>query len=138
MIRMRSATLRRYILISLIVITPLGFGAKLYNGYFNWWVNNYFGGILYVIFWCLTAALLWPRSSGLRIASWIFIITALLEFAQLWHPPLLEAIRSTFLGRTLIGTTFSGWDFFYYLVGCGVFWLFIGMLRKLSLGGNKT
>lgn len=138
MIRMRGLVLRRYILVSLIVVTPVGFGSKLYSGRLDCWVNNYFGGMLYVIFWCLIAALFWPRASGCRIAIGVFIGTALLEFTQLWHPQFLEAIRSTFLGRTFIGTTFSGWDFFYYLIGCCTFLLLIEMLRRFSLARNKN
>jgi hypothetical protein len=37
----------------------------------------------------------------------VLVATCLLEFLQLWHPPLLEAVRSTFIGRTVLGTSFT-------------------------------
>jgi len=39
---------------------------------------------------------------------------------QLWHPPFLELIRSTFWGRALIGTSFSWWDFPHYIFGSAI------------------
>ena len=121
---------RRKILITLLVVIPLGFGSKFYRGPGAWWFNDYAGGILYEVFWCLVVAFMRPEASGLRIALWVLGITSLLECLQLWHPPLLEIIRSTFVGRTLIGTSFTWWDFPYYLIGCGVGWAWIGLLRK--------
>jgi hypothetical protein len=51
---------------------------------------------------------------------WVLAITCALEVLQLWHPPFLQAIRSTFAGRALIGTTFVWWDFIYYIVAAAV------------------
>jgi len=121
---------RKKVLISLLVLTPLGFASKLYPGPGAWWFNNCAGGMFYEIFWCLVAVFIWSRTSGLWIASWVFIITSMLEFCQLWHPPVLEVIRGTFIGRTLIGTSFSLWDFPYYIIGCGIGLLWIWMLRR--------
>ena len=118
------------ILISLLVVTPLGFAAKFYPGPGAWWFNNYAGGLLYEVFWCLAAVLLWPRASAFRIAVLVLVITCALEVLQLWHPPFLEGIRATFLGRTLIGTSFTWWDFPYYILGCGAGWLWIGSLQE--------
>lgn len=125
-------TFRKKVLISLLVLTPLGFASKFYPGPGAWWFNNYSGGMFYEIFWCLGAVFLWPRASGAMVAFWVFIVTSLLEFCQLWHPPGLELIRGTFMGRTLIGTSFSWWDFPYYFIGCGIGLLWIWMLRKSS------
>jgi hypothetical protein len=116
---------------SLLVVTPLGFSLKLYTGPAQNWVNNYAAGVLYEIFWCLVLFFFWPRraSTG-RIAVSVFGATSILEVLQLWHPWALEQIRSTFLGRTLLGTTFSWWDFSHYVLGCGLGWLW--MLRILQ------
>ncbi|MEE9212976.1 MAG: DUF2809 domain-containing protein, partial [Phycisphaeraceae bacterium] len=56
--------------------------------------------------------------------------TCALEFAQLWHPPWLQMIRSTFLGRAVLGTTFSWWDLPIYPVGCALGWLWLRGLCK--------
>lgn len=39
-------------------------------------------------------------------------------------------IRNTWLGRTLIGTSFVWWDFPYYLLGCLLGWLYLRTLQK--------
>ena len=113
------------ILSPLLVVTVLGFASKFYQGPAAWWFNNYVGGLLYEVFWCIVGFLLFPRAKPLRIALCVFVVTCSLEFLQLWHPPFLEVIRSTFVGRTFIGTTFSTWDFFYYVVGCVIGWIWL-------------
>ncbi|MCD6334242.1 MAG: DUF2809 domain-containing protein [Candidatus Latescibacteria bacterium] len=123
---------RRAILRSLFVVTPLGFATKFYPGPGAWWFNNYAGGLLYEVFWCLAAGLMWPRASAFRIAARVLGITCALEFLQLWHPPFLEGIRATFIGRTLIGTSFTWWDFPYYILGWGAGWIWVGWLQERS------
>ncbi|MDL1979085.1 MAG: DUF2809 domain-containing protein [Deltaproteobacteria bacterium] len=70
-----------------------------------------------------------------KIPLWVFTITCALEILQMWHPPVLERIRSCFLGRALIGTSFSWWDFPHYAVGCLVGSLLITWIIKRC---NKT
>jgi hypothetical protein len=118
--------IRRRVLLSLLIVTPVGFSVKLYTGPGQAWVNNYAAGLVYEIFWCLALFLVWPRwSSTARIAAGVFLVTSLLEVLQLWHPWALEQVRATFLGRALIGTTFSWWDFPHYVLGCGLGWLWM-------------
>jgi hypothetical protein len=114
----------------LLLVTPLGFLFKFYSGPGQWWFNDYGAGVLYEIFWILLVFFFFPNK---RSANWIpvcvFIITGALEFLQLSHPWFLEEIRSYFLGRALIGTTFTWWDFPHYGIGCVIGWLAI---RKMA------
>lgn len=112
--------MRVRLLCALAVVTPLGFATKLYAGPGASFVRFYAGGIVYEIFWILAVLALRPGLPPRRVAAWVFVATCALEVLQLWHPPLLEAVRATFLGRALIGSTFSGWDFAAYAVGCGL------------------
>ena len=121
------------LLLWLLVLTALGFASKFYRGPGAWWFNNYVGGLLYEVFWCLIGAFFFPQIKPFWIALWVFGTTCLLEFLQLWHPPFLKVIRSTFIGRTLIGTTFSVWDFLYYLIGCGFGWVWLRRLYKATV-----
>jgi len=105
-------------LIALAVITPMGFATKVYTGPGSWWVQDYFGDVFYEVFWILVAMAVWPRWSPWRVAAGVLAVTSALELLQLWHPPGLEAIRATFIGRILIGTTFVLWDFPHYVIGC--------------------
>lgn len=116
---------RLWILLSLCVVTPLGFWCKSYHGFGNWFYL-YGGGVLYEIFFCLVLFLLWPKKkNAIKIAIGVLTVTCLLETLQLWHPPFLETIRSTYWGRVFIGTTFVWLDFPHYVLGClvGLVWL---------------
>lgn len=110
----------------------LGIGSKFYSGPMENWVHFNLGGVFYVTFWILVIALISPkRLNPLRITITVMVITCLLEILQLWHPPFLEVIRSTFIGQALIGQTFSFVDFFYYCVGALLGWwlLTVGSAR---------
>jgi len=122
----------RWTLISMLIIVPLGLYSKFYSGQASYWVNNSLGGVLYVIFWCLFGFLFLSNTKPWKIAAAVFAITCFLEFLQLWHPPFLEFLRSHFIGRILLGTTFTWSDFPYYLVGCAIGWLWMKSLQKHS------
>jgi len=103
----------------LAVVTPLGLWTKAYGGPGHVWFDHYGGGVLYVVFWSLAGALVLPtRRAAAWIAGGVLLVTCGLEVLQLWHPVWLQAIRGTFLGGTLLGTTFVWWDFPHYLLGC--------------------
>jgi hypothetical protein len=108
---------RLRLLLVLAVVVPLGLATKFYAGPAETWVNSHAGGFLYVVFWCLFALAIWPRLSPWTVAGVVLLFTSMLEFLQLWHPPLLQAIRSTFPGHALIGSSFSWRDFPHYGAG---------------------
>jgi len=141
---MRAGDAQRKTLLSLLVVTPLGFWLKFYDGPGQEWVNNYAAGALYEVFWCLFVFLWWPRreqdsqNGRIRydtgIAVGVFVATSLLEVLQLWHPWVLEQARATFWGRALLGTTFAWWDFPHYALGCALGWVW---MREISWRSNK-
>jgi len=116
----------------LLSITPLGFYTKIYRGPFQEWVNYSLCDFLYEIFWCLVISILFPRMKIIRIAILVFIITGMLEFMQLWHPPFLEIIRTTFMGRTFIGNHFMWSDFGYYAAGCVAGYYILSAINRLK------
>ena len=128
-----------YSIISLLIIIVMGFLFKFYTGPAHEWFNNYGAAIFYEIFWCLFVFLLLPsRKAARQIPLWVFGVTCGLEFLQLWHPPMLEQFRSTFLGRMLIGTTFSWWDFPHYVLGCILGWLCLRQLVAITPDRNAN
>ncbi|HEY9691396.1 MAG TPA: DUF2809 domain-containing protein [Oculatellaceae cyanobacterium] len=125
-----------YTLASLLIILPLGLLSKLYSGPGQQWLNNYAGDVFYEIFWCLFLSLFYFKSISLKkIPLWVFSVTCVIEFLQLWHPPWLQRVRSYFLMKLLLGTTFSWWDFPHYLLGSVIGWLWI---RKIYQPNEKT
>jgi len=123
---------RLFTLLLIIIITPTGFFTKYYQGIGAYWVNNSLGGVFYEVFWCLVLFFILSKAKPLKIAGAVFIITCILETLQLWHPPFLQAIRRTFIGKTLIGTSFVWSDFMYYFIGCSIGLLLINILQKIS------
>ena len=119
-------------LLSILIITLLGFASKFYTGPAAKWFNNSLGGLLYVIFWSLVISFILIKAKPLKTVLSVFIITCILEFLQLWHPVFLEIIRDTFIGRTIIGTTFVLSDFIYYIIGSFAGWILLNKIRKLT------
>ncbi len=125
------STKQKCALILLLLITPVGFYSKVYSGPAAQWVNDSLGGVLYEIFWCLLFFLFFVKAKALVIATSVFIATCFLELLQLWHPEFLEFIRSYFIGRTFLGTSFNLYDFIYYFIGSGIGYLILTRLQKL-------
>jgi len=121
---------RVYAVFSLAVVVSLGYYGKVYRGPAHHWVNNSFATIFYEILWCVLAFLVRPRWRPAPIAVSVFGATCILEFLQLWHPPLLEWARSYFLGRSLLGTDFDPSDFVYYAAGSALGCLWLHFLRS--------
>ena len=117
-------------LISILIVTPLGFASKFYTGYGAKWFNGSLGGLLYEVFWCLVISFILTKAKPWKISLSVFIVTCILEFLQLWHPVFLEIIRSSFIGRTIIGTTFVQSDFIYYFLGSIVGWALLEKLKR--------
>jgi hypothetical protein len=88
------------------------------------------GGAAYVIFFVVALALITQASSARRITLIVLTLTCVLEFLQLWHPPWLERIRRTLLGRALLGTTFGWTDFPSYFAGAVIGWALVRLHRR--------
>ena len=123
---------RGWTALSLLAVVPFGFYTKFYTGPAANWVNNSLGGVFYEIFWCLLVFLFRGRTTPWKIATAVFVATCLLEFLQLWHLPFLELLRNTFIGRTVLGATFTWSDFPYYALGCGVGWMWMRTILPKS------
>jgi hypothetical protein len=123
---------RAWTLVSLLVIVPVGFYSKFYAGPAANWVNNSLGGVFYEIFWCLLIFLFWGEGRPWIIAASVLVATCLLEFLQLWHPSFLQFMRGYFIGRAVLGTSFTWSDFPYYFLGCGIGWLWLSRLQKVG------
>lgn len=126
----RRGRLRLRALGLLAFVTPLGLFLKYYSGPAAWWLNNWGSSFGYEVFFVLLVFLVLPepRFAG-RIALAVCAATVALEFLQLVRAPMLEWCRSFWLGRALLGTTFSWWDLPAYPLGCALGWV---LLRRLE------
>ena len=114
---------RRKLALALLLTTPLGLLTTIYEGPAAWWVRDYGGGMLYVFFWILVALLIRPDWPPGRVTLAVLTATCALETLQLWHPPLLQAIRDTFLGAALLGRGFQWLDIAHYVLAAGIGYL---------------
>jgi hypothetical protein len=126
--KLRHSRIR--VAISLVVILAIGLYSKRYRGPASAWVNDSLGGAFYEIFWCLAAAFCVPRWPPGPIAAIVLVSTCVLEFLQLWHPPLLQWARGFFVGRSILGDYFDWWDFPYYILGSAAGYLWLRYLRR--------
>jgi hypothetical protein len=120
------------IFLSLLIATLLGFLFKFYRGHLaQEWLNNSGAAIWYEICWCLLFFWFFPtQKATFTIPLGVFGVTCILEFLQLWKTPILDLARSTLIGKLILGTTFSEWDFLYYAIGSFLGWLW---LRRISV-----
>ena len=80
-------------------------------------VAKYGGDSLWalVVFLCLGFA--FNRSSPVRIALGAVCFAWSVEFLQLYHAPWIDGIRSTRLGRLVLGNMFNSPDLLAYVTG---------------------
>ena len=123
---------RLTLFVSILIIVPLGYLVR-FHGAAPEWLNDSLGSIAYEIFWILLVALFFPKASPLWTAIGVCLATCILEFLQLWHPPFLEAMRSTLAGRLVLGNAFTWSDFPSYFIGSffGCVWMWA--LRQQTL-----
>jgi len=121
---------RLYAFAVVILLTPIGFYTKFFHGPHQNWVYSYAGDIFYPMFWFFVLIFIRPRMSAMKAAIIIFIFCTAIELSQLLSFPLLEKIRETFIGRTIIGVHFVLVDIIYYAVGCA-----LGLYNLLHLFG---
>jgi hypothetical protein len=114
----------------LLVLVPAGLATKIIDGPFRAWIHDSLGGVLYEIFWIGLFSFVFPRARTWIIAVSVLVVTSILEAGQLWHPSFLVPVRSSFMGRTLIGTSFAWLDFPHYVIGCAIGAAWIGRLKK--------
>ncbi len=133
MLKVYWNNLRLLTCLSIIVIIPVGLWSKIYTGPGAWWVNDYAGDICYEIFWCLFIFFfILEKKAITSIALWVFGFTCFVEILQLSQGTILQEIRSTTIGRLILGTTFSWWDFPHYAIGSLIGWLWLDKIWQFQ------
>lgn len=125
-----SFTLTKILLI--IILPPLGLLTKTHLGSGYEFVNNYLGGVIYVVFFIVLASLVFPKASPLKMSLIVLCITSLFEFTQLIQIDFLNRLRQSFIIRALIGSVFNIIDFVFYLAGATLGYSILLILK------NKT
>jgi hypothetical protein len=116
-----------------IILIPIGFLTKVYSGFGSEFATNYLGGVFYVIFLIILSSLVFPKTSPLKISLIVFAFTFFIELTQIIQNDILNSLRSHFLIKTLIGSTFNIYDMVYYTVGAFVGYGILVALKKRQI-----
>ena len=81
--------------------------------------------MFYVTFWAVFFKFLFHKANSGRVIVVVTLVTCILEFSQLLDFSFLQLIRSSFIGRALIGSSFSISDFPFYFLGALLAWLLL-------------
>ena len=82
-------------------------------------ISKYGGDALWALLVFLCLGWVFPRKSTLWTGAISLGFAWSIEFLQLYHGTWIDGIRSTQLGRMVLGTTFNGPDLLAYAVGIG-------------------
>lgn len=118
------------LLISIVLIIPLGYSVRFATGLGLPLLQDIFGSLAYQVLLMFLIAFFYPRVSLVKLAVWVCVASCVGELLQLWQPPLLQAIRATWLGRIVLGNTFTVSDFPPYVMGSFLGWLGLKWLRR--------
>lgn len=99
-------------------------------------VVKYGGDALWsmVVFFAL--AMVFTRATTLRVALMAMVFSWSIEFLQLYHAPWIDSIRSTLLGRLVLGSTFNSPDLVAYAIGVVLASFADRVLAQRNLGVN--
>lgn len=122
----RNSIIKTIVLI--IIVAALGVLSKILPAQDSW-VSNHLAGVFYVVELALILSLIFPDHLSFVLVLVAFLFTSLVEFLQNWHPDFLEPIRASFLGHTILGSTFCWLDFPWYLAGAFIGWLLLQWIR---------
>lgn len=115
-----------WFLFSLIILIPIGIFTKYYSGPGFSVINNRLGGFFYVTFGIiLLGSIFVKKISVFTISLLVLILTIIVEITQLFSHPLLDYIRSFWIGKMVLGNSFSWLDIPWYILGAivGYYWL---------------
>jgi len=121
---------RAALLVSIALIIPIGYSVRFSTSLGMPSLQDIVGSLAYQILLMFLVAFFYPRTSLAKIAVGVCVASSAGELLQLWQPPLLQTIRATWIGRIILGNTFTLSDFPPYAVGSFLGWLGLRWLRR--------
>jgi hypothetical protein len=106
----------RYVAAAFLTIV-VGLGVHLGGTFIPPAARDVLGDALWAMMMLWWISALSPRSRLVVRASVALGISWVVEFSQLYHTPLLDAARSTTLGRLILGNGFDARDLVAYAAG---------------------
>lgn len=102
------------------VVIVLGLVSRSDSSPFPAVLGKYPGDALWALMVFVMFAAVWTGSSTSRVALAALGFSCLVEFAQLYHAPWIDAVRATTLGGLVLGSQFNPLDFAAYAAGVAI------------------
>ena len=110
--------INRWVYVLIIILTiPLGLATRKYKGDLPLVIGEYGGDTLwaFLMYWLL--AFVFPSADRWKVVVASLIFSFCVEVSQLYHAEWIDYIRSTVLGKLVLGQGFLWSDFGCYTVG---------------------
>jgi len=115
--------------IVLIVVTVLtGIASRQIDG-----IPLFIGDTLYATMIFFMVKFIWTKGKALKIAVISLLVTFAIEFSQLYKAAWISNIRSTLLGRLVLGQGFLYSDLFAYVLG-----VLLAIIVVVLIGKNRV
>ena len=95
----------------------MGLVSRSYPGLFPAFLGKYPGVALWALMVFCGLGFISPGLSPLRLAVYALLISYVDEFSQIYQAPWINAVRGTYVGHLILGSTFSWFDMLAYTVG---------------------
>ncbi|MBN1670750.1 MAG: DUF2809 domain-containing protein [Kiritimatiellae bacterium] len=121
----------------LALLVPVGLLVKYHvTGAYRVWCFYYGAAVVYEVFWVFALRFAFSRLSPAACGAIVLLGTCVIECLQLWRPAWLMAVRGTWLGAALLGTSFDPWDFPHYVLGSALGAVLLWLLVRRHRGGR--
>jgi hypothetical protein len=108
---------RIWLALAVLVVIGVGLASRRFPAVFPAAFGSYTGDALWALMVFLGIAFLRPAMSGARVACAALVFSYLIEIAQLYQAPWINAIRATTFGHLVLGTGFQWLDLLAYAIG---------------------
>ena len=108
---------RRYYALAFIGVVSMGLASRSHPGLFPAFLGKYPGDALWALMVFCGLGFLNPGLSTLRLALYALLISYVDEFSHLYQAPWINAVRGTYVGHLILGSTFSWYDMAAYTLG---------------------
>jgi hypothetical protein len=115
---------KRRIIYSLLFIfcVWLALATRKHPEWFYPLIAKYGGDTIWAGEFLFFLRILFPKTKLFTLAVWNYLLGVTVEVSQLWHASWLNAIRSTRLGKLMLGLGFMWSDLVCYAVGTLIAW----------------
>ena len=120
-----------YFILYLIVV-PIGYATRKLPQLFHPFIAEFGGDTLWAAMFVFLFRAIWSKTALWKLVLYTYLFTVAIEISQLYHAPWIDRLRSSFLGKMLLGSGFLWSDLACYLTGVVFAWLVATFVDKYS------